>query len=228
MRYESAESIKENLILGIFSKENDSFNFAESTCIKKGDFSLRPLLINDSRDAENETSFYVVGKEIMDILAMNETEILELAKKNSMEKYPGEMKLITDFLSVTEQTIIPDGIAIPQVYVLTNSQNCCGAAALFYQPELLQNLADYNSKDLAVFPANLNCVYCVPMANVEQLKEYQEMYAKAVQGVEHILSENVLHYDLANKQLKQLDGAVIDLEQIQSVNRRRVHSAGGR
>lgn len=91
---------------------------------------------------------------------------------------------------------------------------------MFYQPELLDNLAKLTSKDLAVFPADINCVYCVPVSGVEQLVEYQEMFQTAIEGMDHILSENVLHYDMANKQLKDLAGNVIEtIQQQQAIHR---------
>lgn len=220
MEFNSIEEMKSKVILGIFGKENDSFNLPDGPAVDKGAFTLRPLLISEQNSEEDLSSFYVIGQEIMDKLGMNENEILELARKNSMEKYPGEMKAIANFINVTEQMIIPDGVVIPQIYVLTNENSCCGAAAMFYQPELLDNLAKMTSKDLAVFPADMNCVYCVPVTSVEQLAEYQEMYQAAIGGADHILSENVLHYDLANKQLKDLSGNVIEAIQQQQMPHR--------
>lgn len=225
MIYNSVEEMKSKLILGIFSKENDFFNITDGIGISKGPFVLRPLLIADNEGKEN-SSFYVVGKEIIQTFNMSEDEIITIAKQNSMEKYPGEMKALTDFISITERVMVPDGVIIPQIYVITNSNLCCGAAAMFYQPELLANLAELTKKDLAVFPADLNCVYCVPVSNAEQLREYQDMYRVAIEDTEHVLSIEVLHYDATNKQLKQLDGVAIDLAQEQNNMRMRMH--GGR
>lgn len=223
MEFSSIEEMKSKVILGIFGKSDDSFNLPDGPAIDKGAFSLRPLLISEKNSEEDLSSFYVIGQEIMDKLGMIEKEVLELARQNSMEKYPGEMKAIANFINVTEQMIVPDGVVIPQIYVLTNKNNCCGAAAMFYQPDLLDNLAKLTSKDLAVFPANMNCVYCVPVASVEQLVEYQEMYKTAIDGMAHVLSEDVLHYDLTNKQLKDLSGNVIEAVQ-QQQGLHRMHS----
>ncbi len=155
---------------------------------------------------------------------MKEKEILELAKQNSMEKFPGEMKAISDFISVTDQVMIPDGVVVPQIYVLTNEHNICGAAAMFYQPELLDNLSRLTGKDLAIFPVDINCVYCVPVSTGEQIEEFREMYKMAVDGMSHVLSEDVLHYDMVNKQLKDLSGNIIETIQQQQQMMHRFHS----
>lgn len=223
MEFNSIEEMKSKVILGIFGKDNNSFDLPDGPAVDKGAFTLRPLLISEQNSEEGMTSFYVVGQEIMDKLGMSEKEMLELARQNSMEKYPGEMKAIANFINVTEQMIIPDGVVIPQIYVLTNENSCCGAAAMFYQPELLDNLAKMTSKDLAVFPADMNCVYCVPVTSNEQIVEYQEMYQAAIGDADHVLSEQVLHYDLANKQLKDLSGNVIEAIQQQQMLHR-IHS----
>lgn len=219
MEYNNLEEVKSKVILGIFNDSAEEFEIKDGPCIHKGAFALRPLLPLPGSDQKgsDKTSFYVIGKEIMEYLAMDEKEILALARKNSMERYPGEMKVISDFMNLSDQMLVPDGVVIPQIYVLTNNSYCCGAAALFYQPELLQNLSELTGKDLAVFPANTNCVYCVPVNNVDQLREYQEMYQTAIKGTtEEVLLADVLHYDSVKKALKQLDGTIIDQEQTES------------
>lgn len=220
IEFNSIEEMKAHIILGIFSKEKESFEMSGGPSLDKGGFSLRPLLVSEKNSSGELYSFYVVEQEIMDKLEMTEEEILQLARKNSVEKYPGEMKAITEFINVTEQMMIPDGVVIPQIYVLSNENYCCGAAAMFYQPELLDNLSKLTGKDLAVFPADMNCVYCVPVSNKEQIAEYQEMYKMAIEGMESALSDNVLHYDMANRQLKDMAGNVIEAIQQQQMTRR--------
>ncbi len=65
IEFNNNEEIQSNVILGIFGKNNDSFELPEGPVIDKGAFSLRPLLISEQNSEEDLYSFYVIGLEIL-------------------------------------------------------------------------------------------------------------------------------------------------------------------
>lgn len=216
MEFQNKEEIYSKVRLGIFNKEEAFYDFSKIPIIDRNSFVLCPIVINDTNYVEQNPTVNMADSEFINKFGLNDKEILDFAIKNSTEHYPGIVKTVMDFVD-NPPSMIPDGIVMPQIYVITNEDLFHGAAALIYQPQLLENIANLTNKDIAIFLTDKNCVHCIPVSDSEQVLEYQEIYRNAMEGIENILSADVLHYDAKNKLIKDLGGNVIETIRVQQI-----------
>lgn len=157
----------------------------------------------------------VVTHDMMLDIGMDMDTLFDECKSNSKKMYPGKVIGISEYLGKGDMEIEPDGIVMPQVYVLTNAAGVGGAAAFFYQPDMVDNLATMLGKDLLVFPAGKNEMFCIPVSNSTQIGEIQEMYNEAVTSLgldeEQPLSAEVMQYDHIKRNVRQMLMKVIGL-----------------
>lgn len=180
----------------------------------KGKYALVPrLLIGEKNTVGDYELSAVVTHEMMLDVGMDMDTLFDECRQNSRKLYPGEISGIAEYLEKME--VEPDGIAVPQVYVLTNSGGMNGAAAFFYQPDLIDNLAEMVGADLLVFPAGKNEMFCVPISNSTQIGEIQEMYGKAIALLgldeERPLMSEIMQYDHLKHNVRQMDGSTFSL-----------------
>lgn len=180
----------------------------------KGSFALVPRLFLDS-----DMSAVVTHEMLLDI-GMDMDALFEESKKNSTKLYPGKVVGISEYLGKSEMEMEPDGIAMPQVYVLTNAAGMNGAAAFFYQPEMVDNLATMLGKDLLIFPAGKNEMFCIPVSSTTQIGEIQELYSEAVSSLgldeEQPLSAEIMQYERLKRNVRQMDGSSFSLDGLEN------------
>lgn len=182
----------------------------------KGKYALVPrLFIGKKNDDGNYELSAVVTHEMMLDVGMDMDTLFEECRKNSRKLYPGEISGLSEYLEKMDMEMVPDGIAMPQVYVLTNSCGMNGAAAFFYQPDLIDNLAAMVGKDLLVFPSGKNEMFCIPISNSMQLGELQEMYSQAIRLLDldedRPLAAEVMLYNHLKHNVRQMDGSTFVL-----------------
>jgi hypothetical protein len=209
------EDFKSRLFLDVVSEEQKAALEGLGVPYQsKGSFVLVPRLLLDK-----DMSAVVTHEMLLDI-GMDMDTLFEECKINSTKMYPGKVVGLSEYLSKEEMEIEPDGIAMPQVYVLTNATGANGAAAFFYQPDMVDNLATMLGKDLLVFPAGKNEMFCIPVSNSTQLGEIQEMYNEAVSSLgldeEQPLSAEVMQYDHIKRNVKQMDGSSFSLDGLEN------------
>ena len=123
------EDFKSRLFLDVVSEEQKAALEGLGVPYQsKGSFVLVPRLLLDK-----DMSAVVTHEMLLDI-GMDMDTLFEECKINSTKMYPGKVVGLSEYLSKEEMEIEPDGIAMPQVYVLTNATGANGAAAFFYQP----------------------------------------------------------------------------------------------
>lgn len=192
----------------------------------KGKFALIPrLLVGDKNDDGNyELSAVVTHEMILDV-GMDMDTLFEECCKNSRKLYPGKISGISEYLEKMDMEMEPDGIAMPQVYVLTNSSGMNGAAAFFYQPDMIDNLAEMVGNDLLIFPSGKNEMFCIPISNSMQIGELQEMYSQAISLLnldeDHPLAAEVMLYDHLKHNVRQMDGSTFALGDGENTNQMR-------
>lgn len=209
------EDFKSRLFLDVVSEEQKAALEGLGVPYQsKGSFVLVSRLLLDK-----DMSAVVTHEMLLDI-GMDMDTLFEECKTNSTKMYPGKVVGISEYLGKEEMEIEPDGIAMPQVYVLTNATGVNGAAAFFYQPDMVDNLATMLGKDLLVFPAGKNEMFCIPVSNSTQLGEIQEMYNEAVSSLgldeEQPLSAEVMQYDHIKRNVRQMDGSSFSLDGLEN------------
>lgn len=215
---------RERLFLDVYTLESkkaalDSFGIPYQS---RGKYALAPrLFVGEKNDAGNyELSAFVTHEMLLDV-GMDMDTLFEECRQNSRKLYPGEIAGISEYLEKMDMEMEPDGIAMPQVYVLTNSCGMNGAAAFFYQPDLIDNLATMLGKDLLVFPSGKNEMFCIPISNSMQLGELQEMYYQAISlldlDAEHPLAAEVMQYDHIKHNVRQMDGSTFALGEKENI-----------
>lgn len=220
------EEFKKRLFLGVYrleltKKTLDNFGVPYRN---KGKYALVPrLFVGEKNEAENYGYSAVVTHGMMLEIGLDMDSLFEECMKNSRRLYPGEISGISEYLEKMEMA--PDGIAMPQVYVLTNSCGINGASAFFYQPDLLDSLATMLGKDLLIFPAGNNEMFCIPISNSMQIGELQEMYKQAIDLLgldeEHPLSAEVMQYDHLKHIVLEMDGSSFSLYDGENVTQMR-------
>lgn len=211
----SIDEFKSRLFLSVLpaSKMVEDYNVP---CLNKGTFRLVPRLLLGEKDSAGiyETSAVVTHEMMVDV-GIDMDTIFDVCMDNSKRLYPGELSEISEYLDDTEMEMAPDGIVMPQIFVLTNSVGVNGANAFFYQPELIDNLATMIGKDLLVFPAGTNEMFCIPVSNSTQISELQDMYNEAVSLLgaedESPLAFEIMQYDHVRHNVRQMDGSIFSL-----------------
>lgn len=209
------EDFKSQLFLDVVSAEQEAALEGIGVPYQhKGNFALVPRL-----RIEHDMSAVVTHDMLLDI-GMDMDTLFDECKSNSIKMYPGKVVGISEYLGKGDMEIAPDGIVMPQVYVLTNAAGVSGAAAFFYQPDMVDNLATMLGKDLLVFPAGKNEMFCIPVSNSTQIGEIQEMYNEAVTSLgldeEQPLSAEVMQYDHIKRNVRQMDGSSFTLDGLEN------------
>lgn len=224
------EEFKERLFISVvnYFENRDILNNVPHEV--KGDFALIPrVCLGNKSDAGIYSESALVNDELLLEMEIDMDTVMDIAKSNSKNIFPGKICSITDYLDPSEGGMAPDGVVVPQVYVLTNNAGINGAAAFFYQPDLVENLSSMIEKDLLIFPSGENEMFCIPVTGQTQLGELQEMYTEAISELgldeEKPLSANVLKYDSLTHMVQQMDGSSFSLsENVNNVPRVR-HSS---
>lgn len=181
--------------------------------VVKGDMALIPrLLLGDQKSSYFSGPSVLVTNDMVLELQMSVEDFQEKAMENAKNMFPGR---IIDVLKESgkadsEDFKLFDNIAVPEVYAITNSVHDGGMAAVFYDPDIIDNLASMKDKDLIVFPVDGNAAYCVEFNGSEAFDEMQSDYAELCESMkesgENVLSDKILHYDRANRILTNSEG----------------------
>ena len=186
--------------------------------VLKGDMALVPrLLLGDRTSSYFSGPSALVTNEMFLELEMSIDDFQERAMTNSKEMFPGRIVDVIkeSGISDSENFMLFDNIAVPAVYAVTNSIYDGGMAAVFYDPDTLDNLASMKEKDIIVFPVDGSAAFCVEFNGSEQFEEMQSDYAEICaemkeRGV-NVLSDKILHYDRASRTLTTTEGEELSL-----------------
>lgn len=186
--------------------------------VVKGDMALIPrLLIGENKDLAYSGPSVIVTNEMVLEFQISIEDFQEKVMENSRKMFPGQ---IIDVLKAgsdigDDNLLLFDNIAVPEVYAITNSMHDGGMAALFYDPDIIDNLASMKEKDLIVFPLDGNAAYCVEFNGSEYFDELQNDYSELCESMreqgENVLSDKILHYDRSSKTLTDSEGEELTL-----------------
>ena len=208
----SNEEIKERLFLSIVnrSKVGTDEYLADTPYEVKGEFALVPRFcvgdfLNENPLIEGSAKFTLDMAVEAGITA---DEAISLAKKNSLKLFPGRLEEVSG--GFEDETELFDGILAPQIFSLGNNNNPWSSSVIFYQPELIENLAKLQEQDILVFPLFDNAVYAMPVSGTAQHQELEEAVREGAKEISEtlqltVLSSNALLYDRINQVYRQTD-----------------------
>lgn len=210
-----SKELKERLILAVVNHDDNRESLEGFPYIKRGDFAvLMQLLAGEQNQEGHYTAYLTVTNDMQKKWDIPEHELFEMAKNNSKRLFPVKILNLMEFAEARQDAVCPDGIAAPEGFVLTNEKYFNGAATLFYEPAILDEISKrMGKKDIMVFPAGVNEIYCLPADSPEALTECQELFDNFVKEMERpgYLSKDVLKYDITDRSLKNVSGNEVDL-----------------
>ena len=141
-----------------------------------------------------------ITNELAEMIGMNECQLYQSAFNNTKRLFPSFVRNLSD---VVRQSLIEDGlpdelisdnIPIP-MFVITNTKNINGAAAILYD-DILHELANNLESDLYLLPSSIHDIVAIP-AEVEP-DELSSMVAdinRTQVCTQERLSDNVYFYN---------------------------------
>lgn len=166
---------------------------------------------------DNGLTTVTVTDGLAQIWGVDESELYELAHKNTPRMNRGIVLTLSDTLSRCTNTPQAHSIQtydgydfstrssdILPMYIATNTTKTYGAAVILYDG-LLKDVAEYiYSSGVYAIPSSVHEFICIPdtFGNVEYIKQMvRDINSSEVQPDE-VLSDNIYHYDVTTRELK--------------------------
>lgn len=165
---------------------------------------------------DNGTATVTVTNDLAHIWGVDESELYDLARKNTPRLNRGIVLALSDTLSGCTNTPQAHSIQtydgydfstrsseILLMYIATNTTKTYGAAVILYDG-LLKDVAEYLScSGIYAMPSSIHEFICIPdtFGSIEYIKQMvQEINSTEVRPDE-VLSDNIYHYDAATREL---------------------------
>lgn len=111
----------------------------------------------------SDNASFLVKNEHLDLLQMLQTEALEIAKMNSVNKDEYHIKniaeVINEVMGMDDDSMLDD--MQPPIYVITNQSRCNGATGIFLNEDLRQEVRGVIGEDYYVIPSSIHEVLAV-------------------------------------------------------------------
>ena len=223
----SREDLASKLLLSVINYEENKERLMNFPFVIKGEFAvLSQLCVGEKNTEGQHTACLTVTNDMLAQMRITKDELFEFSKENSKALLPAVIQPVTKYMDGTEAigiVMLPNGIDLSEIYVLTNEHHFNGAATIFYEPEILGVMAEeLNSEKIILLPSSINEIYCLPIRNAEDEQEYQEIFG----GLSDILSDESLHiksvltYDNISGEIREMDGTTYEPELVPvNVNR---------
>lgn len=215
------EDVRDRLILSVINYDSNRDNIEDFPYMKRGDFAILMQLLAGEQNQEGQyTAYLTVTKDMQEKWSIPERELFEMARDNSRRLFPPKILDLMEFAEACPDAIRPDGTAAPKGFVLTNEKYFNGAATLFYEPHVLDDISErMGGKDVMVFPAGANEIYCLPADSPESLEACREIFETFVKEMDRsgYLSRDVLRFVASEGSLRTISGNEVDLT-LQPVN----------
>lgn len=165
---------------------------------------------------DNGTATVTVTNDLAHIWGVDESELYDLASKNTPRLNRGIVLALSDTLSGCTNTPQAHSIQtydgydfstrsseILPMYIATNTTKTYGAGVILYDG-LLKDVAEYLScSGIYAMPSSIHEFICIPdtFGSIEYIKQMvQEINSTEVRPDE-VLSDNIYHYDAATREL---------------------------
>lgn len=224
----TSEEITSRLIMSVINYEENKSNIAHFPYIKKGNFAiLAQFCVGEKNDSGQYTACLTVTDSMLEQWGFEKKSLFDIAADNSRILFPSVCEPLEKYLDFSRSEVrmmLPDGVVIPNVMVLTNEFHFNGAATLFYDPERINHIAEQlNSEKLILMPSSVNQIYCISQKNRDDLKIFQDLYQELAEMTdkEKMLSDSILTYDANTKTVTEAIGNSYTLDLNETVARHR-------
>ncbi|MGN0711447.1 MAG: DUF5688 family protein [Anaerovoracaceae bacterium] len=202
------QETKENIVFQIINYEKNTEFLEDVPHRRFCDMAvIYRIILGNSRQG---ISSLVINSQVAKQLALDETELFELAKENSSRLFPPvveklktivskhfeRMGIKADICENASDRLYPELI----MYVITNRQNINGASVILYDG-ILERLAEKIGDNLYILPSSIHEVIVMPALHndsAELEKMVTEINAEQVSPGER-LSDHVYFYDKTAK-----------------------------
>lgn len=198
---------RERIILAVTNAARNDQVLSLIPHIRKGDYIVFCQCGLGTKNMSGcYNSYITVTNEVFGPWHIKIDQMIDLAATNSQIMFPGELQSLNAYDSVHQFDFLSN-----RLFVLSNKYHFNGAAALFYQPELLKNMsAVIGEKNFVLFPSGYNEIFCLAIERGKNWKGYQELFDlfQNESGYRRGLGSKILFMDCEKKVIRQLDGGV--------------------
>lgn len=207
------DELKERLILSVVNLDKNRDSLKDYPYLEKGNFAILTQLLAGKQNKQGQyTAYLTVTKDMQKQWDISIEDLFQLAKDNSKRLFPGKTISMEEFIGEHSIEVQIDGTAAPEVYVISNEKYFNGAATIFYEENMLEQLSEnFGGKNLVLFPAGINEIYAVATEETD-LVECQEVYNSFIVEIDSdCLGTNVLLYDADEKNIKTINNDTFEI-----------------
>ncbi len=201
------EDLSERLILSVENSSVDEDFLLTHPHIIKGSFALICCLYADKKGSD-EKELITVTNEELNSFGISKSELFSLAMENSKSLLPVMSNPLEEFIDPSD-IFQADGVNLPRCVLLTNKDFFNGAAAMFYQPDVLSKISNkFKCNELYIIPYSKAAVFCIESSNKLSLDELKMITSDFISSIDdnNKLIDNVVLFDSTNNLLKEEDG----------------------
>lgn len=202
---------QDRVFLAVIGMSQNKELLSQIPYIKKGDYAIFCQIgLGDKNLSGCYDSCITVTNKLFEVWHIEVNQLMDVAATNSQIMFPGELRSISAYNSENHFRFLSN-----RVFVLSNKYHFNGAAALFYQPEILWNMsAAIGEKNFVLFPSGYNEILCLAIDRENEWKDYQTLFDsfRNENGFNQGLGSKILLMDCEKKSIRQLDGAVYSPE----------------
>lgn len=212
--FKDFNQVKDKIVMVVIGRERNAVLLSGTPHTNCEDMALiYKVLVGVN---STETATITIKNEYLDIWGVTKDEIHALAVKNTRELLPVTVRSLNEVMLEKQRAIgvLPEEMleemrnlpADAQQYVITNSTQANGAAAIFYE-DVLSGLAEKIGTDLYILPSSIH--ECIAMSvNMGEAEGLAEMVAEINRynvATEEQLTDHVYRFDAKEKTLKIAD-----------------------
>ena len=209
MKY-SRDEIIDRLYLSVIEMDGNEDYLKDIPHEVMGEYALMPrFFYGEPAEDGNYSKSAAVTNELLLNLGMDVDSMIEIASESSKQMFPGQIYDLSADMMGEENQALFDDMSVPKGYAIFNSDHCDGLSVLFYQPEIVDNLASMLEKDVLIFPVDRDVLFAVGVKNNDEIKKLSDSYHESCEKLyglgEKVLSDKLIHYDRLNRSF-DIDG----------------------
>lgn len=226
----SSEELASRLMITVINYEENKDKLDDFPYIQKGSFAvLMQLCVGEKNDKGHYTVCLNITNSMLNKWGLEKNTLFEIAADNSKKLFPAMYQTVENYLDVEVYKSLPKisgEIDISNIIVLTNHMHFNGAATMFYDPDVLNDIAaSLHSEKITMLPSSVNQIYCIPQRTNEEIQECQEIFKElvAASNREEALAKSILTYNARNGMITEMNGVSYGLNLNEAANRRMEH-----
>lgn len=189
-------SMKEKLMVQVIPMAGNENMLAKIPHTKCEDMAIVYRFVLDINDRGMTSSS--VTNSMLDGYGITKEQLHADAVENAAEKFPVKLRNMNEMMAEM-MGIAPEMMPEqePEMYVVTNNKNVCGASCIFY-PGFMEQAAEKIGGDFFVLPSSIHEVLLLPVREPSDIKELESTVREINQAEvepKDRLSNSVYHYD---------------------------------